>query len=72
MPVGQKDHRSERPNWWTSGGEQVDFSLHVRRVKAGTPSTHPIVGDELRALRLSRTSIADEVGEEHCRRVLGE
>jgi integrase len=34
--------------------EQVDFrtaSLHVRRVKQGTPSTHPIVGDELRALR---------------------
>ncbi len=34
--------------------EQVDFrtaSLHVRRVKKGTPSTHPILGDELRALR---------------------
>jgi integrase len=33
---------------------QVDFrtaTLHVRRVKKGTPSTHPIVGDELRALR---------------------
>ena len=33
---------------------QVDFrtaTLHVRRVKQGTPSTHPIVGDELRALR---------------------
>jgi integrase len=33
---------------------QVDFktaTLHVRRVKAGTPSTHPILGDELRALR---------------------
>ena len=26
-------------------------SLHVRRAKQGTPSTHPIVGDELRALR---------------------
>jgi hypothetical protein len=26
-------------------------SGHVRRVKHGTPSTHPIVGDELRALR---------------------
>src|SRR5262249_61751620 len=25
--------------------------LHVRRVKQGTPSTHPILGDELRALR---------------------
>jgi integrase len=34
--------------------DQVDFrtaSLHVRRVKQGTPSTHPILGDELRALR---------------------
>jgi integrase len=34
--------------------EQVDFrtaSLHVRRVKQGTPSTHPILGEELRALR---------------------
>jgi len=31
----------------------VDFktaTLHVRRVKKGTPSTHPILGDELRAL----------------------
>ena len=35
---------------WT----QADFdkaTLHVRRVKAGTPSTHPIMGDEMRALR---------------------
>jgi integrase len=34
--------------------EQIDFrtaTLHVRRVKQGTPSTHPIPGDELRALR---------------------
>jgi integrase len=34
--------------------EQVDLShavLHVRRVKAGTPSTHPLTGRELRALR---------------------
>jgi integrase len=34
--------------------DQVDFrtaSLHVRRAKRGTPSTHPILGDELRALR---------------------
>jgi integrase len=34
--------------------EQVDFrtaTLHVRRVKQGTASTHPIVGDEQRALR---------------------
>jgi integrase len=34
--------------------EQVDFktaSLHVRRVKNGTPSTHPLTGRELRELR---------------------
>jgi site-specific recombinase XerD len=31
---------------------------HVRRVKNGTPSTHPIQGDELRALRrLQRESV---------------
>jgi integrase len=37
--------------------EQVDFktaTLHVRRVKQGTPSTHPILGGELRALRRLR------------------
>ena len=34
--------------------EQLDWqsaTLHVRRVKNGKPSTHPIRGDELRALR---------------------
>jgi integrase len=34
--------------------DQVDFNgavLHVRRVKNGSPSTHPVQGDELRALR---------------------
>jgi type 1 fimbriae regulatory protein FimB/type 1 fimbriae regulatory protein FimE len=34
--------------------DQVDFStanLHVRRAKKGTPATHPVLGDELRALR---------------------
>jgi integrase len=34
---------------------QVEFGrnaqLHVRRVKGGTPSTHPLRGDEIRALR---------------------
>jgi len=37
--------------WW----DQIDFNaanLHVRRVKKGTPATHPILGDELRKLRL--------------------
>jgi type 1 fimbriae regulatory protein FimB/type 1 fimbriae regulatory protein FimE len=42
--------------------EQVDFSravLHVRRVKGGTPSVHPLSGVELRALRrLQRESVA--------------
>ncbi|WP_338830437.1 tyrosine-type recombinase/integrase [Bradyrhizobium sp. 27S5] len=34
--------------------DQIDFdtaNLAVRRAKRGTPSTHPIMGDELRALR---------------------
>jgi site-specific recombinase XerD len=34
--------------------EQVDFAsgnIHVRRIKRGTPSTQPLGGDELRALR---------------------
>jgi integrase len=34
--------------------DQVDFvnaTLHVRRVKSGTSSTHPLRGDEMRALR---------------------
>ena len=33
---------------------QIDFThavLHVRRAKKGTPATHPVVGDEMRALR---------------------
>ena len=34
--------------------DQVDFAhavLHVRRAKKGVPTTHPIRGDEMRALR---------------------
>ena len=34
--------------------DQIGFAtatLHVRRVKQGTPSTHPIMGEVLRALR---------------------
>jgi hypothetical protein len=41
-----------------SGGNDFDFDLkklaavlHVRRVKNGTPSTHPLLGNEMRALR---------------------
>jgi integrase len=41
---------------------QADFTaavLHIRRVKRGTPATHPLRGDELRALRrLQRESVA--------------
>ena len=40
--------------------DQVDFNravLHVRRVKGGTPSVHPLGGSEMRALRrLQRAS----------------
>jgi len=48
---------SEALNAWGASLWQRCFagfrtaSLHVRRAKQGTPSTHPIVGDELRALR---------------------
>src|SRR3954453_943180 len=42
--------------------DQVDFTravLHVRRVKHGTPSIHPLSGSEMRALRrLQRESVA--------------
>ncbi len=42
--------------------DQAEFNaavLHVRRVKNGTPSTHPLLGDEMRALRrLQRESPA--------------
>jgi integrase len=42
--------------------DRVDFNaavLHVRQVKNGTPSTHPSLGDEMRALRrLQRESSA--------------
>jgi len=34
--------------------DQIDLNhacLHVRRTKKGTPATHPILGDEMRALR---------------------
>jgi integrase len=34
--------------------EQIDFNaatLHVRRIKHGTPATHPLTGREMRALR---------------------
>ncbi len=42
--------------------EQIDFKaglVHVARVKNGTPSTHPIRGPELRALRELRREYPD-------------
>jgi integrase len=45
--------------------EQIDLKaglLHVRRLKGGTPSTHPLQGDELRALRQLRRDWPDGGG----------
>jgi type 1 fimbriae regulatory protein FimB/type 1 fimbriae regulatory protein FimE len=42
--------------------DQVDFAqavLHVRRVKNGTPSTHPLTGSEMRALRRLKREAPD-------------
>jgi integrase len=39
---------------WDLRWEQIDFAaatLHVRRIKHGTPATHPLTGREMRALR---------------------
>ena len=44
---------------------QVEFgrsaSLHVRRVKNGKPSVHPLRGDEIRALRELRRQFPDRL-----------
>jgi len=32
-------------------GHREKLTAHVRRAKRGTPATHPILGDEMRALR---------------------
>jgi integrase len=43
-----------RPNAELRSWDQLDFNravLHVRRVKQGTPATHPLTGLEMRALR---------------------
>jgi type 1 fimbriae regulatory protein FimB/type 1 fimbriae regulatory protein FimE len=45
--------------------DQVDLRaglLHVRRLKNGTPSTHPLQGDELRALRQLKRDWPDSGG----------
>ena len=42
--------------------DQVDLdgaALHVRRLKGGTPATHPLTGRELRALRKLRRDFPD-------------
>jgi len=42
--------------------DQIDFKaarLHVNRLKGGTPATHPIEGDELRALRKLKRAYPD-------------
>jgi site-specific recombinase XerD len=42
--------------------DQVSFdtaNLHVRRVKSGTPSVHPLTGTEMRALRRLRRESSD-------------
>ena len=44
-----KGKRADRPA--LGSGRLRTATLHVRRVKQGSPSTHPILGDELRMLR---------------------
>ena len=44
--------------------DQIDFThavLHVRRAKKGTPATHPVVGDEMRALRRLQLYTAESI-----------
>src|ERR1039458_7246434 len=51
-PPCQLNHASSDSSIARTG--QIEFTtatLHIRRVKQGSPSTHPILGDELRALR---------------------
>jgi type 1 fimbriae regulatory protein FimB len=36
---------------WTQVDLGRNAALHVRRIKAGLPSVHPLQGDEMRALR---------------------
>jgi integrase len=48
---GRNHHPSGLPAWASGGGTLRPALLHVRPVKNDTPSTHPLRGDELRALR---------------------
>src|SRR5215831_4742550 len=61
LRTSRRDHGPGRLSSWTSslGGQwhQVELDhgrMHVRRAKNGTPSVHPIRGDEIRALRKLR------------------
>ena len=50
-----------RRNCWIFGGagDLANALLHVRRLKNGSPATHPLTGKELRALRqLQREQVA--------------
>jgi hypothetical protein len=50
----KNDEIVRTPRARLTSADQVDFNgavSHVRQVKNGTPSTHPIQGVELRALR---------------------
>jgi integrase len=58
MKTGLLLYRTES-NWHQEGlvdlrWEQIDLEhalLHVRRLKNGSPATHPLTGKELRAMR---------------------
>ena len=62
-PLGRfvTDARGGAPTFCALRWDQVDFAhglLHVRRIKNGMPSVHPLGGGELRALRkLQREAI---------------
>jgi integrase len=67
LRTSRRDHDPGRLSSWTAASEVCDLQwhqveldrgrMHVRRAKNGTPSVHPIRGDEIRALRkLSRKS----------------
>jgi hypothetical protein len=46
-------------------------TLHVRRVKNGSPSTHPVKGDEMRAERSAIWPVSSRCGAWNARRVAG-
>jgi len=52
--------------------ELAEGRLHVHRIKKGTPSVHPIRGDELRALRRLRGGPISRIGFHRLTQRLGE